>query len=194
MYFFFDIETAGMPKKWNSPHTDTFNWPRMIQIAWIAFSKDKKLLDHQTYIIRPEGFEIPIETEQRNGISTDIAKEQGVPLQEVLEKFAEAIKPARYLIAHNMNFHEKVIAAEFYRKGINHMLFDTERICVMQESTHFCKLPGSRGRYKWPTQKELYIKLFNKIPQGLHNAALDVRVTANCFFSLMKINAIDVFD
>jgi DNA polymerase III epsilon subunit-like protein len=194
MHLFFDIETAGMPKNYNSPHTDVFNWPRMVQIAWLAFDENKKLVNHQTYIIKPEGFEIPVESEERNGITMDIAKEQGVPVQEVLEKFALAIRPAKYLVAHNMNFHEKVIAAEFYRKEIQHSLFDTERICVMQEATHFCKIPGTRGRFKWPSQRELYIKLFNKIPQGLHNAALDVKVTANCFYTLVKIGAIDEFD
>jgi len=194
MHLFFDIETAGRPKKYKAPHTDIANWPRMTQIAWLAFDMDKKLKDHQTYIIKPDGFEIPDESANRNGISTEVAMEQGVPLEEVLEKFATAIRPAKYLVAHNMNVHENVIAAEFFRKEMKHVLFDTERICTMQESTHFCKIPGTHGRYKWPSQKELYMKLYKKIPQGLHNAALDVKVTANCFYTLVKIGAIDEFE
>lgn len=192
MYLFFDVEAAGMPKKWSSPHTDTFNWPRMVQIAWLVFDENKKLIDNQNYYIKPDGFDIPPESEERNGISTKYAEENGFPLKEVLEKFAEAIRPAKHIIAHNMAFNEKVVAAEFFRNDIRHVLFDTDRICIMQEATHFCKIPGKRGGYKWPTQKELYIKIFNKIPQGLHNAALDVRVTANCFFTLLKIEAIDI--
>ncbi|MFK7807126.1 MAG: 3'-5' exonuclease [Saprospiraceae bacterium] len=194
MHFFFDVETAGIAKKYKSPHTDVASWPRMTQIAWLAFDMDKKLKDHQTYIIKPEGFEIPEASSNRNGITTENALEMGVPIAEVLEKFAAAIKPAKYLVAHNMNVQEKVIAAEFFRKEMKHDLFNTEKICIMQESTHFCKIPGKFGRYKWPTQKELYMKLFKKVPQGLNNAALDVKVTANCFYSLVKIGAIDEFE
>ena len=192
MYLFFDVEAAGMPKKWSSPHTDTFNWPRMVQIAWLVFDEEKKLIDSQNLIIKPEGFEIPAESEARNGISTAYALENGVPIKEALEKFALAIRPVKHIIAHNMTFNEKVVAAEFFRNEIRHVLFDTDRICIMQEATHYCKLPGQRGGYKWPTQKELYIKIFKKIPQGLNNAAIDVRVTANCFFTLLKIEAIDI--
>ena len=194
MYLFFDVETVGMPKKWNSPHTDSFNWPRMIQIAWLLLDENKKIVESQDYIIKPDGFDIPVDKEMLHGITMDMAREKGVPVKEVLEKFAEVIPQANYIIAHNMVFNEKVVAAEFYRHGVEHQLFDAERYCVMQESTHFCKLPGKKGRYKWPTQKELYIKLFNKIPKGLHNATIDVRVTANSFFTLLSIGAIDIFD
>ncbi len=194
MYLFFDVEAIGMPKKWSSPHTDSFNWPRMFQIAWLTFDENKKLLDNQDYLIKPDGLDIPVEVERRHGTTMELAREKGLPIKEVLQKFAEAIPAADYLIAHNMVFNERVVAAEFHRHGVEHPLFDKERFCVMRESTHYCKLPGKKGRYKWPTQKELYIKLFKKIPKGLNNATLDVRVTANCFFTLVQIGALDLFE
>ena len=36
MYLFFDTETTGLPRNWKAPVTHLNNWPRMIQIAWIA--------------------------------------------------------------------------------------------------------------------------------------------------------------
>ena len=34
MYIIFDTETTGVPKNWNAPYIDTYNWPRCIHIAW----------------------------------------------------------------------------------------------------------------------------------------------------------------
>ena len=51
MYLFFDVETNGMPKNWNRPHTDPFNWPRMVQIAWMLFDENRKLKESYDAII-----------------------------------------------------------------------------------------------------------------------------------------------
>ena len=40
MYIVFDTETTGLPKKYNAPFTDTDNWPRMVQLAWIVYDED----------------------------------------------------------------------------------------------------------------------------------------------------------
>ena len=40
IYLFFDTETTGLPKSWKAPVTDTENWPRIVQIAWILSSKE----------------------------------------------------------------------------------------------------------------------------------------------------------
>ncbi len=193
MYLFFDVEAADKPKKWNSPHTDTFNWPRMVQIAWVVCDKDHLPLVRHNYIIKPEGYEISYDMERLHKISTEVAREQGVPLKEALEKFAADVKEAKYVVAHNMAYCEKVVGAEFIRSGMNHRLFESERYCTMQESTHFCKLPGRQGRYKWPSLRELHIALFRTIPKGLHNAKVDAEVCGVCFFKLLEIEAIDIF-
>lgn len=193
MYLFFDVETVGFPKKWNRPHTDTFNWPRMVQIAWMLFGEDQQLIEEQDFIIKPEGFEIPYEAERIHKITTEIAREQGEDLKMVLEKFAKVIDNAEYVIAHNMNFDANVVGAEFIRKNVEHRLFQSERYCTMQESTWYCKLPGKGGRYKWPTLMELHVKLYGERFQNAHNAKTDTAVTAKCFFKLLEIEAIELF-
>lgn len=193
MYLFFDVETTGFPKKWNRPHTDTFNWPRMVQIAWLLYDEKRNLLEDKDFIIKPDGYEIPYEAERIHKISTDKAREEGHDLKEVLEQFADVLKRAEYVIAHNMNFDANVLGAEFYRKGIDSLLFQSERYCTMQESTYFCKLPGKGGRYKWPTLTELHVALFGERFQGAHHAKVDTKACARCFFKLLDIEAIDIF-
>ena len=35
-YLFFDTETTGVPQNYKAPSSDTDNWPRMVQLAWIV--------------------------------------------------------------------------------------------------------------------------------------------------------------
>jgi len=193
MYLFFDVETAGMPRKWNASYTDTFNWPRMVEIAWILFDKDRKQVESASFIIQPEGFEIPYEAERIHGINTERAKEEGKPLKEVLLKFAEVLNQAEYVIAHNINFDANVAGAEFYRKSIDNRLFDTDQYCTMRESTWYCKLPGKQGRYKWPTLQELHKIVFGEPFKNSHSALPDTEACAKCFFKLLDIEAIELF-
>ena len=88
MYLIFDTETTGLPKRWNAPLTDSDNWPRCIQIAWQLHKEDGTLIEHQDYLIQPEGFNIPYDAEKVHGISTELAQEEGIPLIEVLEKLS----------------------------------------------------------------------------------------------------------
>ena len=193
MYLIFDVETAGMPKNWKASYTDTFNWPRMVQIAWQLYDENRVLVDAHNAIIKPEGFEIPYEAERIHKISTEIAREEGQDLKETLLKFAAVIDKAEYIVAHNINFDENVVGAEFYRKSIEHRLFSTERYCTMREGTYFCKIPGTHGRYKWPTLSELHQKLFGARFEGAHNAQIDTQACANCFFKLVDMEEIDLF-
>ena len=64
MYLIFDTETTGLPKKWNAPISDSENWPRCVQLAWQLHDKNGKLISHQSSIIKPDGFDIPFESEK----------------------------------------------------------------------------------------------------------------------------------
>ena len=89
MYLIFDTETTGLPKRWDAPITDTGNWPRCIQIAWQLHDEMGKLIEHQDYLVQPEGFNIPFDAEKVHGISTELAEANGLPMAKVLEKFNE---------------------------------------------------------------------------------------------------------
>ncbi len=88
MYLFFDTETTGLPRNWKAPVSDTANWPRMVQIAWLNFDNDGNLMEQNDFIIRPEGYIIPSKAASIHGISTERAQEEGYELKQVLEKFA----------------------------------------------------------------------------------------------------------
>ena len=88
MYLIFDTETTGLPKRWDAPISDSENWPRCIQIAWQIHDDIGQLISHEDYLITPDGFTIPFESEQVHGISTALAEAKGTALEKVLEKLS----------------------------------------------------------------------------------------------------------
>lgn len=115
MYIIFDTETTGLPRDWNAPITDTTNWPRVIQIAWQLHDDMGCLLEHQDFLIRPDGFDIPYDAERIHGISTELAAKFGDPLDEVMARFNEALGKAKFVVGQNVGFDVNVIGCEFVR-------------------------------------------------------------------------------
>ena len=189
IYLFFDTETTGLPQDWKAPVSDTNNWPRIVQIAWVLSSQDDGQLESKDFIIKPEGFTIPKESSDVHGISTEQAYEEGEDLLDVLTEFDKDLRNSTRLVAHNISFDEKVLGAEFIRKGIENDFFEKRRLCTMQKSTDYCKLPGRYG-YKWPTLSELHITLFGKDFEDAHNAMDDVIATENCFWKLRDLGIV----
>lgn len=194
MFLFFHINAVGMPKKWNRPASDTFFWPRMVQLAWQQYNKVGEIQNTENFIIKPEGFEIPYDSERFHKISTDRAIEEGTPLKEVLEKFSKMIDESEYLIAHNMNLAANVVEAEFYRKSMNSRMMASERFSLMQEATYFCRIKGPGGKFKWPTIQELYMKCYNSHFEEAHDASVVAQAVADCFFLLVKKGELDLFE
>lgn len=189
MYLFFDTETTGLPKNYKAPVEDLENWPRLVQLAWLIYDEQGKEISEGNRIIKPEGFVIPTQASDVHGITTERALAEGLDLEAVMREFAEEVKNSKLLVAHNMSFDEKIVGAEFLRKNISHDLFTTSRFCTKEASTDFCAIPGYYGN-KWPTLSELHIKLFDKDFEGAHDALVDVRACANCFFELVKLGVI----
>jgi len=195
MYLIFDCSAIDKPKNWKAPFSDTFAWPRMIHLSWIILDKDLKPIEDQDYIVKPEGFSIDATIAKRCNIDEEDIEKKSQPLEDVLKAFDESLKKAYYVFAHNLNFNENVLAAEYLRKSINHSLFRKLRYCLMQESTFFCKLPSKTGGYKWPTLSELHTIIFRKAYSPPNNARADVIAATRCFKALkMGKQLEDLFD
>ena len=193
MYLIFDTETTGLPKKWNAPITDSDNWPRCVQLAWQLHDSKGALISDHSYLIKPENFNIPFESEQIHGISTELANKIGVDLDEVLNKFISDLSNAGFIIGHNVKFDLNIIGAELFRINSDVDLLEKDILDTCTELTaNVCKLPGGRGgKFKFPTLIELYSFLFDESFSEAHNASADVEATARAFFELVRIGVIN---
>lgn len=189
MYLFFDTETTGLPKDWKAPVTDLNNWPRLVQLAYLYYDNQGNKISEGDYIIKPNGFTIPVESSNIHGITTEIAISKGVDLQNVLTHFQGLINEAKTLVAHNMSFDEKIVGSEFLRNGFQNAIPVKPKICTMQSTTNFCKIEGYYG-YKWPKLSELHYKLFGYEFEEAHNAMVDINATAKCFWELKRLGKI----
>lgn len=185
MHLFFDTETTGVPKNYKAPVTNLENWPRLVQIAWLVTDKEGNELKSIEYVIKPDGFSIPLEASKIHGITNDYAKENGHDLKLVLEEIISDISKSSTVVAHNIKFDEKIIGAELLRMALDSELDNKQRKCTMELSTNFCKLPGPYG-YKWPRLDELYKILFGINFSNAHTALADVKACAKCYFELIN--------
>ena len=183
MYLIYDTETTGLPRDWKAPVSQVDNWPRLVQLGWMLFDANKEMVSEANLIVQPTGFTIPKVAADIHGITQARALAEGLPVAEVLAQFRSSIDVAKVLIAHNLDYDEKVMGAEFIRANVPDLFKGKQKYCTKTKATDFCKLPGKYG-YKWPTLDELHSKLFGGGFEGRHDALGDVRATARCYFEL----------
>jgi len=189
MYLFFDTETTGLPRNWKAPVTDLNNWPRLVQLAYLYYDKNGNKISGGDFIIKPEGFTIPLDASRIHGITTQKAINDGKPLSSVLQIFKSLVDQADILVAHNISFDEKIVGAEFLRAGMTNPFAQKRKICTMEKTTNFCAIDGLYG-YKWPKLSELHYILFKTGFEESHNAAADITATVRCFWELKRIGKI----
>ncbi|AFK02479.1 Exonuclease RNase T and DNA polymerase III [Emticicia oligotrophica DSM 17448] len=184
---FFDTETTGLPKYYNAPISQLYNWPRLVQLAFIEYYEDGSLAAKHNYIIRPEGFTIPQSATLIHRISHEKARSEGHSLKEVLNIFQQASNEAAILIAHNFDFDKSIIGAEFLRNSMDLQSFLNKRsFCTMKDQNiiNFCQIRGTNG-LKWPKLEDLYWKIFQEKMPEAHDAFFDTQATARCFWELL---------
>ena len=91
MYLIFDTETTGLTKNWRAPISDTENWPRCVQLAWQVHDEIGNLIESKSYIVKPDNFDIPYESEKIHGISTLLAEREGIELDNIFNEFNDSI-------------------------------------------------------------------------------------------------------
>ncbi|MGA0431646.1 MAG: DNA polymerase III subunit alpha [Flavobacteriaceae bacterium] len=193
MFLIFDTETTGLPKRWDAPLTDAENWPRCVQIAWQLHDAQGKCVEHQEFLIQPDGYTIPYDSEQLHGISTALAEAEGIPLKEALELFSQTLQKAQFVGGHNVGFDLNIMGAEYLRVSNENPLENKPLIDTCTEETAtLCALPGGRGgKFKLPTLTELYFHLFHENFEEAHNASADVEATTRCFLELLRTQQIN---
>ena len=178
-YVVFDCETTGLPSQRSEPF--------LVQLAWSAHDRMGNTIEEHVYVIRPEGFEIPVSSTSVHGIFQTFAAAWGKSLREVLLEFSNTLAGGNVrLIAHNFEFDSRVMRAELTRLGLNASALDVPMCCTMREAKDLCRLPSRGPDWKFPSLQELHRYVFNKGFSGGHNALNDVRATAACFFSLCR--------
>ena len=191
-YLIFDTETTGLPLNYNAPPDDFKNWPYVIQIAWLLFDDEHKLIEHSNFYLK-QPVVIPAEVTNVHGFTTAMMLEQGIEPSKVYANFNKAIGNTEYLISHNIDFNVPTVHCDFLRNGMQWDFPNNKMLCTMKKGEKFCKIPQGDGKYKWSTLSELYQKCFHpgftmKIfpDAATYSANTDACTTAKCFLTLKE--------
>ena len=186
---FFDVETTGLPPRAaKSRDFEKFDGCRVVSIAWVL--RDQDIVFSQRYSVVDTGnSDGTIGAEHIHGVTSEVMREHGKPVEFILRDFMDDVKRAKLTVAHNMEFDQKVVAAELYRMGCSEeaqYLLEQQSRCTMKTTTNLVKIKTKYGSYKWPKLDELHCFLFGESFDNAHHTMCDVDALIKCFYKLVE--------
>jgi DNA polymerase III epsilon subunit-like protein len=192
-FLVFDVETTGLlpkiPK--NAPAPTIDQYPHIIQLSFAVYDLyDRRIVQsYDSYVKLPKSVQISEFVTNLTGITNELCETQGRSIIRVLKRFYAAYRQCEGLVAHNMDFDEKMILIEIERnrdeiikrapycltmfQPIYEKLNNIDRYCTMRRGTALCNIemsnvnPFDTGaanaapkRKKFPKLAELFTKLF----------------------------------
>lgn len=180
---FIDTETSGLPKRWDLPYSNKFNWPYALQISWIIYKPDGTEVKRENYYVNEKDIIIDKDSIKIHGITEDFLLTHGKKRKEILRKLSYDIKKYDPLIVgHFVELDIHVLSADYLRSRIKNPFENRDFFCTMLKSAAFVNSPRS----KFLKLSELFKFLFDKHPVDLHNAEKDAELAADCFFELLR--------
>jgi DNA polymerase-3 subunit epsilon len=186
---FCDSESTGLISDYKVSTSEFEKFPCLAELAFsLVDHETKEVIESECHIIKPDGWEIPVEASNIHGITTERADAEGSPLREVLEKCQAMQSKADFFVAWNASFDGKLVRAACCRVGMSPDISKMPTIDPMHISTNYFKIPFPSGRKgnKFPKLTEAYLALFGKAMEGAHSAGTDVKGMIECFFELEK--------
>jgi len=202
----FDTETTGLPNS-KIINPDTLKlWPHIVQFSYVIYDINlNDIVESNDKIVNVNDIIIPEESTKIHGITKDMSNKNGIEIESVLDEFFYHLRSVDLLVGHNVSFDINMVKVELLRiiyenkliseKEIKkykynlHYLVNLKNICcTLQESIDFCEIKAinkfGKEYNKFPKLIELHEKLFNSIPNNLHNSFNDILVTLRCYMKL----------
>lgn len=202
-----DTETSGLPADFKAAPSHDNNWPHLVQLAWQCYTPDGELVEEYCQIVKPDGWIIAAEAERTHGISQEAATELGISIESAIKSLMLRLNSCNLIVCHNTGFDKPVVLSEFLRlknkyPSMQDSAYWIEQVpffCTMLSTTSLLRIPHpneyfrNKGQFKWPSLDELHMHLFGSEiaeREEFHDALIDVKATAKCYFHLKKSKAI----
>lgn len=203
----FDTETTGLPKTKIINPDALHLWPHIVQFSYLIY--DTELNDvvvvGDNIVKVGAGINIPEESTAIHGITNQMSQTDGISLSKIFRSFFRDLKTADRLVGHNISFDVNLVIVELLRMiydappnseaGVStnkknlHQIANFKNIyCTLQESIDLCAIKAvtklGKEYNKFPKLIELHQKLFQTMPNNLHNSLTDILVTLRCYMMM----------
>ena len=197
----FDTETTGLPLGRNPSITELEKWPHIIQLSFILYeSDDVSMILCEDHIIKlDKTVNISEGSVRIHGITRSQSTRKGIPLEEAMNAFNNALNMADCVVGHNISFDKRMIMAESNRLNISQYFTNgngrgIKEYCTMKNSIKLCAIETTNKYgttyFKYPKLQELHVKLFGNIPNGTHDSMRDVLICLRCY--AMMVHSDDI--
>jgi len=210
-YLIFDVETTGLIPKSSSNQLNVPNlniYPYILQLSFVLYDMTAQtvITKYDSYISVDHKVVISDMITSLTGITHEQCQRVGRPIIEVLYEFYKAYIACDGIVAHNLEFDEKMILIEIERNReiliktlppcltIFNPMYEKfrgiDRYCTMKSGTNLCNILiessyGKSPSKKWPKLIELYKFLFNgEDVDGMHNSMIDVFACMRCYLKM----------
>ena len=196
---FYDTETSGLPIRTYEYGRLHITQPYIVQMAWFVYdTESKKHQFYEEYIKVNESVNLSEGSINIHGITTEMLKDKGKHIIDVLNTFRYSTKDCDMYIAHNVAFDKPLILKECERNDISFVFNSAaQHYCTMKSNNERCgivKTYKGKESFKYPKLLELHEKIFPQdhnslVVAKLHNALHDVVLTARCYmFTQMSLD------
>lgn len=191
----YDTETTGLVR--GTDYTNPTN-PYLAAVAAILYDTEAhRVISSFNAAILPEGWTMPEEAFAVNGLSDEYLTNVGIPAQIAIPTFLAIATKAELLVAHNVEFDRKVIAAALWRHQINEEPENTSpalvehwlripTFCTMKESKSAVGALTTNGRLKAPKLTEAYKHFFGRELDRAHSANADTVAVLEVYLALQE--------
>jgi DNA polymerase III epsilon subunit-like protein len=154
----FDTETTGHPlraKKGEPPiPADHPGQPRLAALAMIWTTPSLAITAKKRWYIKPDGWKMEPGATRVNGLTDQFLRENGTPINYVLDMYERAITEGHIFSAFNVQFDAKIMRGELRRYGRPDHREETPTVCAMLKSAGVVKAKKADGSPKPPKLDE----------------------------------------
>ena len=186
MILFFDVESSGLFREGLPVYDPT--QPHLVEIGARLLDSKYQTKGFIETMIQPTGWSVEPEALVVHGISEADCARYGIDIRAALSVFQQMCLKARFIVAHNLEFDRKVIAAQLAKIGSDGLWWQRQAPkfkCTMEESKEVCRLPGQYGDFKFPSLAEAFCHFNPGVPfETTHRAGADIAACISIYRAL----------
>ena len=181
-----DTETTGILRgDYTSPSA-----PHLASVGLLLVDvEEMRIVSSLSAMIQPDGWEMPPEASQANGLTTEMLEDLGLPLDHVLPTYMGLLSLADLIVAHNVKFDVGILASALYRSdGLDtlDMLLAKETYCTMEKSKHIVQAKTKNNRLKNPRLEEAYYFFTGEDLENAHTANADTVACLEVYMGIQR--------